>query len=151
MENLLAFKPESDQLQIIKPSPGLTLAYSAACNCVLAKWEGFVTKKMLIGGANHALKLLTKTQCPNLLVDHRSIHGTWPDITDWQQNIWLPNAVRAGLKKYAHVACSGSYSVMTAEHLFSRINGMVELMIFSELDDATLWLRSGLEDPALNN
>jgi len=40
------------------------------------------------------------------------------------------------------VALPGSYSVMHAESLFDRIHGKLEMMIFSDLEDAQIWLRS---------
>src|SRR5690349_9523334 len=85
---------------------------------VMSSWSGFVTKKMLVKGGIDSLQLLSKLQSTSLLADHRNIHGTWADMSDWEINIWLPNALQAGLTKYALVAYPGSYSVMAAEGLF---------------------------------
>lgn len=121
---------------------GHGLEFDPINNWVFSRWYGFVSKHNLIGSANSTLQLLLETNCPNLLIDHRDVHGTWADITDWLQNIWLPGVLQAGLQKYAHVALPGSYSVMHAESLFARIHGKLEMMIFSDLEDAQIWLKS---------
>lgn len=123
---------------------GHSLALSPEGDYIEARWEGFVSKKVLITGYNNCLQLLANTPCNALLCDHLGIHGTWADIGDWQENIWLPKALQAGLKKYALVAQPGSYSVMAAEPLFSKLQSRLEMMIFSDLEEAKSWLKSGL-------
>ncbi len=121
-----------------------TLIFDSMFNGVLSGWSGFVTKKTLIKGGIDSLNLISEIKCKNLLVDHRKMHGTWADMSDWEINIWLPNAVQAGLTKYALVAFPGSYSVMAAEALFLHLNAhpAFEMMIFSDLDEAKKWLNS---------
>ena len=111
---------------------------------VMSAWSGFVTKKMLVKGGIDSLQLLSKLHCTSLLADHRNIHGTWADMSDWEINIWLPNALQAGLTKYALVAYPGSYSVMAAEGLFLHLNTFpqLEMMIFSDVEEAKNWLNS---------
>ena len=121
---------------------GHAMHYSVEENWLHSEYKGFVTKQNLIVGANNAIEWLNRTKCPNLLVNHLAIRGTWPDTTDWRMNIWVPKAIEAGLKKYAHVACAGSYSVMVAEHFYSRLNNQFEMMIFSDLAEAKAWLIS---------
>src|SRR5690349_1661230 len=84
------------------------LEFEPSHKSVVSVWSGFVTKKMLVKGGIDSLQLLSKLRCPNLLVDHSKIHGTWADMSDWEINIWLPNALQAGLTKYALVAYPGS-------------------------------------------
>lgn len=142
MEQLLAMKPEASILLHDSELHGHSLHFDEASNCVVSQWYGFVSKLNLISSANITLQLLHKTKCPNLLIDHRDVHGTWADNTEWLQNIWLPSALQAGLKHYAHVALPGSYSVMHAEALYARLFGKIEMMIFSDLREAQRWLSS---------
>ena len=120
------------------------LAFEPVYKGVMSAWSGFVTKKMLVKGGIDSLQLLSKLHCTSLLVDHRNIHGTWADMSDWEINIWLPNALQAGLTKYALVAFPGSYSVMAAEGLFLHLHtyAKLEMMIFSDVEEAKQWLNS---------
>ena len=121
-----------------------SLVFEPAYNGIMSGWAGFVSKKMLIKGGMDSLNLLSRLRYTNLLVDHRNIHGTWADMSDWEINIWLPNALQAGLTKYALVAYPGSYSVMAAESLFLHLNTypQLEMMIFSDVEEAKKWLNS---------
>ena len=121
-----------------------SLALEPSFKGIISVWSGFVTKKMLIKGGIDSLQLLSKARCTGLLVDHRNIHGTWADMSDWEINIWLPNALQAGLTKYALVAFPGSYSVMAAEGLFLHLHTFpqLEMMIFSDVEEAKRWLNS---------
>jgi len=121
-----------------------SLVFEPLYKGVMSVWSGFVTKKMLVKGGIDSLQLLSKLRCASLLADHRKIHGTWADMSDWEINIWLPNALQAGLTKYALVAYPGSYSVMAAEGLFLHLNTFpqLEMMIFSDVDEAKNWLNS---------
>ena len=121
---------------------GQSLTLSAEGDYVVSKWEGFVSKKILINGAVNAIQFLAGSKCSYLLVDQRGIHGTWADILDWQESIWLPLALNAGLKKYAIVAHPGSYAVMAAELLYARLHTQLEMMIFSDIEEAQKWFRS---------
>ena len=123
-------------------SAGHALVYDSELSCIVSRWSGFVSKKDLIEGGLQALQLLNQTQSTSLLVDHREIHGTWADISDWQLNIWLPQALASGLNKFALIANPGSYSVMATEPLFQAIYSKLEVMIFSELQEAKFWLNS---------
>jgi len=117
-----------------------SLFYDELHNCVISEWQGFVSKQSLVEGAMDSLRFLKENYCPNLLLDHRRVHGTWADMSDWQQHIWLPNALQAGLKKYALVANSGSYSAMVMELSFEKLAPEFEVMHFSDLKEAKIWL-----------
>ena len=121
-----------------------TLVFEPTYGGVMSGWVGFVSKKVLIKGGMDSINMVAQLQCKNMLVDHRKIHGTWADMSDWEINIWLPNALQAGLTKYALVAFPGSYSVMAAESLLLHLNNypQLEMMIFSDVDDARKWLNS---------
>ena len=121
-----------------------SLASEPSYKGIISVWSGFVTKKMLVKGGIDSLQLLSKLRCTSLLVDHRNIHGTWADMSDWEINIWLPNALQSGLTKYALVAFPGSYSVMAAEGLFLHLHtsSQLEMMIFSDVEEAKKWLNS---------
>ncbi|KAA9331253.1 SpoIIAA family protein [Adhaeribacter soli] len=144
MERISTISPELEKVSAGVSSNGHKLSLSSDGDFVHSHWQGFVTKKLLITGANQCLQLLAQSKTSALLVDHRSVHGTWADLGDWQENIWLPNALQAGLRKYVLVAHPGSYSVMAAEPLFSKLHSQLEMMIFSELEEAKSWLKSGI-------
>ncbi|MFC5270529.1 hypothetical protein [Adhaeribacter terreus] len=136
LENLLSLKTIPDEAT----SREHTLFFDEEHDCVISEWQGFVSKQLLITGAIQGLHLLKQHNCTNMLIDQRRVHGTWADLSDWQQYIWLPNALQAGLKKYALVATFGSYSALTMEGSFERLGDKLEIMLFSDLDEAKNWL-----------
>ena len=144
MNQLIGINPEKQQTQIGVGVEEHILTFDSDYNGVMLGWSGFVSKKMLIKGGIDSLYLLAKMGCKSLLADHRKIHGTWADMSDWEINIWLPNALQAGLTKYALVAFPGSYSAMAAENLFLHLHAFpqLEMMIFSDVDEAKKWLNS---------
>lgn len=144
MEQTIVINPEAEKLQFEIGAESQHLSFDPEFNGIMLGWSGFVSKKMLVKGGIDSLQLLAQKGCKSLLADHRKIHGTWADMSDWEMNIWLPNALQAGLTKYALVAYPGSYSVMAAENLFLHLNAypQLEMMIFSEVDEAKKWLNS---------
>jgi len=144
MEQSFVINQEAEKLQFEIGAEGHNLTFDPEFNGIMLGWSGFVSKKMLIKGGIDSLQLLAQKGCKTLLADHRKIHGTWADMSDWEINIWLPNALQAGLTKYALVAFSGSYSAMAAENLFLHLNRypQLEMMIFSDVEDAKKWLNS---------
>ncbi|MBK0404487.1 hypothetical protein I5M27_15935 [Adhaeribacter sp. BT258] len=135
-ENLLSLKTIPEEAA----SREHTLFFDEIHDCVISEWRGFVSKQLLITGAIQGLRLLKQHNCGNLLIDQRQVHGTWADLSDWQQHIWLPNALQVGLKKYALVATFGSYSALTMEGSFERFGDQLEIMLFSDLSEAKSWL-----------
>ena|SRR5688572_14261210 len=141
LKHLLAHKTSSLKTESAKSlSQEHSLSYDELHNCVISEWQGFVSKQSLIEGSMQSLRFLKENYCPNLLIDHRRVHGTWADMSDWQLHIWLPNALQAGLKKYALVANSGSYSALVMELSFERLAPEFEVMHFSDLKEAKIWL-----------
>jgi hypothetical protein len=132
-------------LSLVTNSSGSTsrehrLFFDEEFSFVVSEWQGFVSKQALITGEIQCLRLLKQHNCFNLLIDHRRVHGTWADLSDWQQHIWLPNALQVGLKKYALVANFGSYSALTMEATFEHLGDKLEIMLFSDLEEAKSWL-----------
>lgn len=109
-------------------------------HCVVSEWRGFVTKPELITGGLKSLKLLQAHNCSALLVDHSRVHGTFADFSDWQQSVWLPTALRSGLKKYAMVARIGSYSALVMELSFEKLGDDFEIIFFTDPQEAKNWL-----------
>jgi len=136
LEQILSLKTGTAEVSSREHS----LYFDEKCQSVVSEWQGFVSKPELIAGSLQSLKLLQQHRCTGLLVDHSRVHGTFADMGDWQQNVWLPTALQLGLKKYAMVASIGSYSALVMELSFEQLGGKIEMIFFTDPQEAKNWL-----------
>lgn len=110
-------------------------------------WLGFVSPADAEAGAQAALEPLCQGPVAGLLNDNSAIKGPWFDSISWLRHVWAPQAVRLGLRYIAHVAqphTEADLGILFSRNPFSE---NIDLQIFTNVEDASDWLRTCLHHP----
>jgi hypothetical protein len=106
-----------------------------------ATWKGVVTTPDSQHGASKMIQQLQLSQVPYLLNDNTQVQGPWFDSVAWLQSIWAPQAERLGLRYVAHVLQPHTEDDLGLLLQHNPFAGKFELQFFTNLTDATSWLR----------
>ena len=106
-----------------------------------ATWRGFVDPAEALRGAANYLRFLEGLHCPYLLNDNVALRGPWFDSIAWLEEVWVPQAVRMGLRHVAHVVQADSPSDTISLNFRGPQVGGLELQIFRDVAAAEAWLR----------
>jgi hypothetical protein len=115
--------------------------YNETDHWLHATWKGVVTTPDGQRGAANMLQQLHLSQVPYLLNDNSLVQGPWFDSVDWLQRIWAPQAERLGLRYVAHVLQPHTEDDLGLLLQHNPFAGKFELQFFTNLADATSWLR----------
>ena len=107
-----------------------------------ATWTGYINHEEAVNGAESYLHAASAHPCAYLLNDNTSMRGPWFDSIDWLERVWVPQALRLGLRYVAHVPQQGDPMGYGTTHLRNPSGGQFELQIFERVADAEQWLRS---------
>jgi hypothetical protein len=119
-----------------------TVTYDAINNWNYANWTGFVTADEVIHACNVGLEIIVKNSCPYLLNDNRLISGPWSGANEWIANEWMPQALNAGLRRFAHIVSPNIFSAMAASQLVMKVEHFdFEMQIFQTKEEAVTWLK----------
>jgi hypothetical protein len=107
-----------------------------------ARWSGVQTLDTVMTGGLAYVDMLREEPCAKLLNDHSELVGRFTEANDWIAQVWTPLILQAGLRYFAHVLSPGIFGQMSINDLHQRIEGVFELRMFGNLDEAKDWLRS---------
>ncbi len=120
-----------------------TVEYDKASKHIYGNWVGFVTVEEVKEACLIGLSLLEKHRCPYMLNDNSQITGPWSGANEWIATVWMPRALAAGLKRFAHVVSPNIFAAMSVEQLVTKVEGMgFEMQIFQSKQAAKEWLFS---------
>lgn len=105
-----------------------------------AKWFGHINADDVITAAKVYLELIKRHPNAKLLNDKTEASGDWTDANDWLEYEWLPQAMGAGLKCYAHIYSENMFSKLSARDLYLRIIPELYMENFLKRKDAEHWL-----------
>lgn len=116
-----------------------TLTYDERERWLCATWKGYVDPLEAQAGAAAYLYHAPPVPTSLLLNDNSQLKGPWFDSLDWLGDVWVPQAVRLGLRYVAHVMQADRH----ADILSTRFPRLLpfELQIFQDVESARQWLR----------
>lgn len=119
----------------------LTVEYDAANNWIYNNWTGYVSPENVMQGSLAVLEAFRKYKSLCGLNDNRELVGRWDESVDWIEKEWMPKAIAAGLRYFAHVANQESFGAASAADMLSRVHGLFQMRIFNDLESAKSWLK----------
>ncbi|NVO33122.1 hypothetical protein [Hymenobacter lapidiphilus] len=123
-----------------------TLTFEEPAGWLRATWRGHVDPVEAVRGAENYLAHAALRPCPYLLNDNSALLGPWFDSVDWLERVWLPHALRLGLRYIAHVVQADIHTDVLTRTFPPAVQGRLELQIFSAVVEAEEWLRSKRHD-----
>ena len=125
----------------------LTISHDKTKSCIRNQWQGILAVENVIQGASEVLEVMRETGCRYILNDNRFVIGSWNQANDWIAEIWMPQAIEMGLRRFAHVVPAGMFGISSAEEMQKRVNDRFEMRLFKSNDEAKAWL----DEAALQN
>ncbi len=116
----------------------LTVEVDTLNRWVYANWIGYSTEASIKAGVIMYTELLgADLNC--MLIDTRSMIGTWDHSLEWMLSKWAPRAAKAGLAYYALVANPGTFAESTADDFHARVS-LFQARVFDDMEAAKDWL-----------
>jgi hypothetical protein len=119
----------------------LTAERNRAEGWIHARWSGIQTLETVQQGGLAYVDMLHEEPCAKLLNDHSELVGRFTEANDWIAQVWTPLILQAGLRYFAHVLSPGIFGQLSIQDLHQRIEGVFELRMFGDLEEAQNWLR----------
>ena len=118
------------------------LALAQADGWLRATWSGYITSTDALSGASTYLAQVGPFHCLYLLNDNSSLRGPWFDSLVWLDQVWLPQAIRLGLRYIAHVVQADTHTDILTLNCPAPANEVLELQLFDDVASAQEWLRA---------
>jgi len=107
-----------------------------------AMWSGYITSADAMRGAMNYLEQVGPFHTLYLLNDNTSLRGPWFDSIGWLDRVWLPQAIRLGMRYIAHVVQADTHTDILTLNCAVPITDVLELQLFDDVASAQEWLRA---------
>ncbi len=115
-------------------------SYDEANGWVYNEWKGDVTVDEVIEACKVSLDHIEQQGISKILNDNSQLRGSWDEANDWIAQNWMPRALAAGLKKFAHIISPDIFGAMSAEELTTKVSDF-EMRVFNDRAEAEAWLQ----------
>jgi len=119
---------------------GIKVSYNKNMQWLDVDWLGFHNYNSITRGCKIILDLLKKNNCTKVLNDNRHLKGTWSEAAEWLSKEWFPEMEAAGLKYFAWIYSSSTFSQMSTNKTLESITGNVSTKVFESRSEAEQWL-----------
>ena len=119
----------------------LTITYDQENNWIMNDWFGYVTVDNVMQGGLAFLEQLRSHNCCAGLNSNLNLVGPWDRSLPWIEEVWIPEAVKHGLRHYAMVVREESFSQESAEGMKALVADRFNVEVFYDMDEARQWLR----------
>ena len=120
----------------------ITIQYNAEMKTLDVDWIGFQNYDSVKKGCLIMLDLLKKNNCAKVLNDNTHVLGNWSEAADWGGTVWFPEMQKAGLKFFAWIYSSSTFSKLAAHKSLDVMVGNITTQFFTNIDEAKLWLQN---------
>ncbi|WP_291723190.1 hypothetical protein [Bernardetia sp.] len=109
-------------------------------NCIYSLWNGFVNVENVKAGCLFGLELLKEHRSPYLINDNSNLEGPWQQANEWIETVWMPQALEAGLRYFAHVVSKDIFGKLSAQDLEKKTIGVLNMRLFETVEEAESWI-----------
>lgn len=121
----------------------LTVEFDATNGWIYNNWEGIISSESIIEGCHEILRLMEQVKSPLMLNDNRQLINSWGTTTQWIDQVWLPQAMELGLRRFAQLVSPGIMGQASAAEFYTLVHTKIELKLFEDLEQAKAWLHAG--------
>ncbi|GGK73611.1 hypothetical protein GCM10011405_22150 [Rufibacter glacialis] len=118
----------------------LTISLDHDNQWIQATWQGYSTPEAVRTGMEAYTETLEEADYNAMLIDTRSMVGSWSHSLEWTLEEWAPEAAKAGLQYYAMVVNPETFAEATADAFYANVESF-EAEVFADLATARAWLR----------
>ena len=124
--------------------PWVSIRWDGAHRCVHTEWKGFANSVEFRAALMSALDAIKARRAIAYLSDTRKVKVVIHTDQAWANEVWVPLAVNAGLKRFALVTAASGLGKATVEDVIDMVDNRGLLMRgFDTVAGAQAWLDSG--------
>lgn len=128
--------------------PYISIRWRAVPKILYAEWKGFATSAEFRAALLIGVRAIKARHVVGYVSDARRAKIVLPDDQQWGREVWLPQAVAAGLQRMAIVTASAGLAKAAYDDAATEMNSHGLLMrTFHSVEAATVWAQSGLAEP----
>jgi hypothetical protein len=121
----------------------LAIGYDADIPCVVMIWKGYATSAAFREGNARVLSEIAERRASKLLGDVTDFVLIGAEDQAWLNEVWIPRAMHAGLRKVALVQPSFYFNRVAIDTVAQKLDrDRVQLGFFENRDAAKEWLKN---------
>jgi hypothetical protein len=125
----------------------LSIRWRSVPQILYAEWNGFATSAEFRSALLTGLRAIRERHVLGYVSDARKLKVVLPEDQKWVGDVWLPQAVAAGLKRMAMVTAETGLGKAIAENVVAEIdNHGLSMRRFDSVAAATTWALTGLSE-----
>ena len=131
--------------QIYLDEPYLSIRWRSVPQILFAEWKGFATSEEFRAALLKGVQAMREHHVVGYVSDARKAKVFVDEDLRWVSEVWLPQAVKAGLKRMAMVTAEEGLGKALIEDVAKEIdNHGLSMRRFNSVAAATVWAQSGL-------
>ncbi len=135
--------------QVYLDEPYISIRWRSVPQLLYAEWKGFATSAEFRSALLTGVRAMRERHVLSYVSDGRKAKVVLPDDERWGREVWLPQAVAAGLKRMAVVTASAGLSKMAYEDAAHAMDSHgLSMRTFDSVAEATTWALTGLKPAA---
>jgi len=127
--------------------PYLSIRWRSVPRMLYAEWKGFATSAELRSALLTGIEAIRERHVLAYVSDARKARVMLPEDELWARDVWLPQAVAAGLRRMAMVTAKTGLAKVILEDVGRKFDQHgLEMRSFDSVAAATTWALSGLSE-----
>jgi hypothetical protein len=136
--------------EVYLDAPYLTIRWRSIPQILYAEWQGFATSVEFRAALLTGVRAIRERHIVGYVSDARKAKVVLPDDEKWASEVWLPQAVDAGLKRMAIVTASAGLGKMAYDDAATAMDSHgLSMRTFDSVAAATTWALTGLKPSAV--
>jgi len=128
----------------------LTIRWRSIPQILYAEWKGFATSAEFRSALLTGVRAIRERHIVGYVSDARKAKVVLAEDEKWARQVWLPQAVDAGLKRMAIVTASAGLGKMAYDDAASAMDSHgLSMRTFDSVASATTWALTGLKPSPL--
>src|ERR1700732_1182241 len=141
-------KPGQDELYLDEPY--LSIRWRSIPQVLYAEWKGFATSSEFRAALLTGVRAIRQRHVVGYVSDARKAKVVLAEDEKWAREVWLPQAVAAGLRRMAIVTASAGLSKMAYDDAASAMDSHgLSMRTFDSVATAMTWALTGLKPSAV--
>ena len=135
--------------QIYLDEPYLSIRWRSVPQILYAEWKGYATSAEFRAALLKGVQAIREHHVVGYVSDARRAKLVLTEDEKWAREVWLPQAVDAGLKRMAIVTASAGLGKMAYDDAVSAMDSHgLSMRTFDSVASATTWALTGLKPSA---
>jgi hypothetical protein len=136
--------------EVFLDEPYISIRWRSTPKLLYAEWKGFATSAEFRSALLTGVRAMRERHVVSYVSDGRKAKVMLPEDEKWAREVWLPQAVAAGLKRMAVVTAPTGISKMAYEDAAHAMDSHgLSMRTFDSVADATTWALTGLKPSAV--